>query len=66
MYVEQQSDVWFFSSTEAHSSNTICSLTVSGEKMPPMTTEMQLQVSLQFQKYLRFLFNLEPMYMYTQ
>lgn len=29
---------------EAHSSNTICSLTVSGEKMPPMTTEMQLQV----------------------
>ncbi|XP_042676044.1 glomulin isoform X1 [Centrocercus urophasianus] len=29
---------------EAHSSNTICSLTVSGEKMPAMTTEMQLQV----------------------
>uniref|UniRef100_A0A8C2T6S0 Glomulin, FKBP associated protein n=1 Tax=Coturnix japonica TaxID=93934 RepID=A0A8C2T6S0_COTJA len=26
------------------SSNTICSLTVSGEKMPAMTTEMQLQV----------------------
>uniref|UniRef100_A0A8C2T9P8 Glomulin, FKBP associated protein n=1 Tax=Coturnix japonica TaxID=93934 RepID=A0A8C2T9P8_COTJA len=29
---------------EADSSNTICSLTVSGEKMPAMTTEMQLQV----------------------
>ncbi|XP_054068398.1 glomulin isoform X2 [Rissa tridactyla] len=29
---------------EAHSSNTVCSLTVSGEKMPAMTTEMQLQV----------------------
>ncbi|XP_067997353.1 glomulin [Melanerpes formicivorus] len=29
---------------EAQSSNTICSLTVSGEKMPAMTTEMQLQV----------------------
>ncbi|NWS74484.1 GLMN protein, partial [Crotophaga sulcirostris] len=29
---------------EAHSSNTVCSVTVSGEKMPAMTTEMQLQV----------------------
>ncbi|NXD78240.1 GLMN protein, partial [Halcyon senegalensis] len=29
---------------EAHNSNTVCSLTVSGEKMPAMTTEMQLQV----------------------
>ncbi|OXB57918.1 hypothetical protein ASZ78_003904 [Callipepla squamata] len=29
---------------ESQSSNTICSLTVSGEKMPAMTTEMQLQV----------------------
>ncbi|XP_051481095.1 glomulin isoform X2 [Apus apus] len=29
---------------EAHSSNTVCSVTVGGEKMPPMTTEMQLQV----------------------
>ncbi|XP_040467087.1 glomulin isoform X2 [Falco naumanni] len=29
---------------ETHSSNTVCSLTVSGEKMPAMTTEMQLQV----------------------
>ncbi|XP_009288747.1 PREDICTED: glomulin isoform X2 [Aptenodytes forsteri] len=29
---------------EAHSSNTVCSLTVSGEKMPAMTTDMQLQV----------------------
>ncbi|NXV49037.1 GLMN protein, partial [Uria aalge] len=29
---------------EAHSSNTVCSLTISGEKMPAMTTEMQLQV----------------------
>ncbi|NWW42988.1 GLMN protein, partial [Pedionomus torquatus] len=29
---------------EAQNSNTICSLTVSGEKMPAMTTEMQLQV----------------------
>ncbi|KAL2301557.1 hypothetical protein Nmel_010945, partial [Mimus melanotis] len=29
---------------EAHSSNTVCSVTVSGEKMPPMTTGMQLQV----------------------
>ncbi|NXQ80893.1 GLMN protein, partial [Nyctibius grandis] len=28
----------------AHSSNTVCSVTVSGEKMPAMTTEMQLQV----------------------
>ncbi|KFQ28667.1 Glomulin, partial [Merops nubicus] len=28
---------------EAHSSNTVCSVTVSGEKMPAMTTEMQLQ-----------------------
>lgn len=39
---------WLFSSTEAHSSNTVCSVTVSGEKMPAMTTEMQLQVSLHF------------------
>ncbi|XP_058664466.1 glomulin isoform X2 [Ammospiza caudacuta] len=29
---------------EAHSSNTVCSVTVSGEKMPAMTTGMQLQV----------------------
>ncbi|XP_064928694.1 glomulin isoform X2 [Columba livia] len=29
---------------EAHSSNTVCSVTVGGEKMPAMTTEMQLQV----------------------
>nr|XP_013816822.1 PREDICTED: glomulin isoform X1 [Apteryx mantelli mantelli]XP_013816824.1 PREDICTED: glomulin isoform X1 [Apteryx mantelli mantelli] len=29
---------------EAHNSNTVCSVTVSGEKMPAMTTEMQLQV----------------------
>uniref|UniRef100_A0A8C3J3M3 Glomulin, FKBP associated protein n=1 Tax=Calidris pygmaea TaxID=425635 RepID=A0A8C3J3M3_9CHAR len=29
---------------EAQSSKTICSVTVSGEKMPAMTTEMQLQV----------------------
>ncbi|XP_064311566.1 glomulin isoform X2 [Phalacrocorax carbo] len=29
---------------EARSSNTVCSVTVSGEKMPAMTTEMQLQV----------------------
>ncbi|NXJ14208.1 GLMN protein, partial [Odontophorus gujanensis] len=29
---------------ESQSSSTICSLTVSGEKMPAMTTEMQLQV----------------------
>ncbi|KFO87584.1 Glomulin, partial [Buceros rhinoceros silvestris] len=29
---------------EAHSSNTVCSVTVSGEKVPAMTTEMQLQV----------------------
>ncbi|KFV95486.1 Glomulin, partial [Eurypyga helias] len=29
---------------EGHSSNTVCSVTVSGEKMPAMTTEMQLQV----------------------
>ncbi|KAM9283256.1 glomulin isoform 2-T3 [Morus bassanus] len=29
---------------EAHSSNMVCSVTVSGEKMPAMTTEMQLQV----------------------
>uniref|UniRef100_A0A8C4KAL8 Glomulin, FKBP associated protein n=1 Tax=Dromaius novaehollandiae TaxID=8790 RepID=A0A8C4KAL8_DRONO len=29
---------------EAHNSNTVCSVTVSGEKMPVMTTEMQLQV----------------------
>ncbi|NWV65590.1 GLMN protein, partial [Malurus elegans] len=29
---------------EAHSSKTVCSLTVSGEKMPAMTTGMQLQV----------------------
>ncbi|NXP53494.1 GLMN protein, partial [Heliornis fulica] len=28
----------------AHSSNTVCSVTVSGEKMPAMTPEMQLQV----------------------
>ncbi|XP_051658646.1 glomulin [Manacus candei] len=29
---------------ESHSSNTVCSVTVSGEKMPAMTTGMQLQV----------------------
>ncbi|XP_030350869.1 glomulin isoform X2 [Strigops habroptila] len=29
---------------EAQSPNTVCSVTVSGEKMPAMTTEMQLQV----------------------
>ncbi|XP_039583101.1 glomulin isoform X4 [Passer montanus] len=29
---------------EAQSSNTVCSVTVSGEKMPAMTTGMQLQV----------------------
>ncbi|KAM3668767.1 glomulin isoform 2-T3 [Ammospiza maritima maritima] len=29
---------------EAHSSNTVCSVTVSGEKLPAMTTGMQLQV----------------------
>ncbi|KAM9239526.1 glomulin isoform 2-T2 [Leptosomus discolor] len=29
---------------EAHSSNAVCSVTVGGEKMPAMTTEMQLQV----------------------
>ncbi|NXG24110.1 GLMN protein, partial [Grallaria varia] len=29
---------------ETHSSNTVCSVTVSGEKMPAMTTGMQLQV----------------------
>ncbi|KFV85221.1 Glomulin, partial [Struthio camelus australis] len=29
---------------EAHNSNRVCSVTVSGEKMPAMTTEMQLQV----------------------
>ncbi|NXH11345.1 GLMN protein, partial [Bucco capensis] len=29
---------------EAHNPNTVCSVTVSGEKMPAMTTEMQLQV----------------------
>ncbi|KAJ7410429.1 Glomulin [Willisornis vidua] len=29
---------------EAHNSNTACSVTVSGEKMPAMTTGMQLQV----------------------
>ncbi|XP_065698288.2 glomulin isoform X2 [Patagioenas fasciata] len=29
---------------EAHSSNTVCSVTVGGEKLPAMTTEMQLQV----------------------
>ncbi|XP_074008823.1 glomulin isoform X1 [Numenius arquata] len=29
---------------EAQSLNTVCSVTVSGEKMPAMTTEMQLQV----------------------
>ncbi|NXU50191.1 GLMN protein, partial [Turnix velox] len=29
---------------EVHSSNTVCSVTVSGEKMTAMTTEMQLQV----------------------
>ncbi|NXP89579.1 GLMN protein, partial [Passerina amoena] len=29
---------------EAHNSNTVCSVTVSGEKMPAMTTGMQLQV----------------------
>ncbi|XP_063021794.1 glomulin isoform X2 [Melospiza melodia melodia] len=29
---------------EAHSSNTVCSVTVGGEKMPAMTTGMQLQV----------------------
>ncbi|XP_010074494.1 PREDICTED: glomulin [Pterocles gutturalis] len=28
----------------AHSSNTVCSVTVSGEKMPALTPEMQLQV----------------------
>lgn len=49
---------FMFSSTEAHSSNTVCSVTVSGEKMPAMTTGMQLQVSLHFpsvtQKYWLF------------
>ncbi|KAM6124420.1 LOW QUALITY PROTEIN: glomulin [Pterocles gutturalis] len=30
----------------AHSSNTVCSVTVSGEKMPALTPEMQLQVLL--------------------
>ncbi|NXA52797.1 GLMN protein, partial [Nothocercus julius] len=29
---------------DSNSSNTVCSVTVSGEKMPTMTTEMQLQV----------------------
>lgn len=39
---------WLFPSAEAHSSNTVCSVTVGGEKMPAMTTEMQLQVSFHF------------------
>lgn len=46
--MKQQPDLWLFSSTEAGSSNTVCSVTVSGEKMPAMTPEMQLQVSLHF------------------
>lgn len=46
--MEQELDPWYFFSTEANNSNTVCSLTVSEEKMPAMTTEMQLQVSWQF------------------